>query len=65
MSSKHAYSHVAIELLVYKAKIVGGEFCLHDHKEIRWVPVDALRSYAFPEADLPVIDKLIRESSGE
>jgi len=62
LSSKHAYSHAAIELLVYKAKITGGTFCLHDHKEIRWVSAADLRSYAFPAADRPVIEKLIRES---
>ena len=65
LSNKHAYSHIAIELLVYKAKIVGGEFCLRDHKEIRWVPAENLHSYAFPAADLPIIDKLIRERSRE
>jgi 8-oxo-dGTP diphosphatase len=62
LSSKHAYSHAAIELLAYKAKIIGGELCLHDHKEIRWVPAADLHSYAFPAADRPIIEKLIRES---
>jgi 8-oxo-dGTP diphosphatase len=59
LSSKHAYSHAAIELLAYKAKIIGGAFCLHDHKEIRWVPAEDLHSYAFPAADRPIIEKLI------
>lgn len=61
LSSKHAYSHAAIELLAYKAKIVGGEMCLRDHKEIRWVAAEDLHSYEFPAADRPIIEKLIRE----
>ncbi len=62
LSSKYVYSHAAIELLTYKAKIIGGEPCLRDHKEIRWVAAEDLRSYAFPAADRPIIDKLIAES---
>ncbi len=62
LSSKHAYSHAAIELLAYKATIVGGEPCLRDHKEIRWVTAGDLLLYTFPEADRPIIEKLIAES---
>ena len=62
LSSKYVYSHAAIELLAYKAKIIGGALCLHDHKEIRWVTPEDLHSYTFPAADLPIIDKLIAES---
>ncbi len=62
LSSKHVYSHAAIELLAYKARIVGGVFCLHDHKEIRWVTARDLPSYEFPEADRPIVERLVRES---
>ena len=62
LSNKHAYSHAAIELLTYKARIIGGALRLHVHKEIRWVLAEDLRSYAFPDADRPIVEKLIVES---
>ena len=61
LSSTYAYRHATIELLVYRAEIIAGEPCLHDHTEIRWVPVGDLSSYDFPAADLPVIRKLMEE----
>jgi len=61
LSSKYVYSHAAIELLTYKAKIVRGVLRLHDHTEIRWAAAEELPSYDFPAADRPIVEKLIRE----
>ena len=58
-SSTYAYSHATVELLVYRAIHTAGEYTLYDHQEIRWVPPEALRDYEFPEADEPIIEKLI------
>lgn len=58
-SSKFVYSHASIELLVYEAEIVSGELSLKDHKEIRWVSREHLKSYDFPEADWPIIEKIV------
>jgi 8-oxo-dGTP diphosphatase len=58
-SSKFAYSHASIELLAYEAEIVSGELSLKDHKEIRWVSREHLKSYDFPEADWPIIEKIV------
>ena len=57
-SSTYAYSHATIQLLVYRASHVSGEFTLHDHQEMRWVLPDELLQYEFPEADKPVVDRL-------
>ena len=57
-SSTYAYPHATIQLLVYRASHVSGEFTLHDHQEIRWVLPDELLQYEFPEADKPVVDRL-------
>ena len=39
--SLHAYPHVEIDLLAYRATHVSGDFELYDHEEIRWVhPAD-------------------------
>ncbi len=58
-SSTYAYAHATVQLLVYRAVHVSGEYTLHDHQEIRWVSPEYLRDYEFPEADELIIDKLI------
>ena len=62
-SSTYAYSHATIQLLVYHASHVSGEFTLHDHQEMRWVLPEELLQYDFPEADKPIIEKLTKEKS--
>ena len=54
----HAYNYATIQLRVYRARHVSGEFTLVDHDELRWVlPADLLQ-YDFPEADNPVVERL-------
>lgn len=48
-----------IRLLVYRAFLSSNTFSLNAHKEIRWVKPEELAAYDFPEADGPVIEKLI------
>ena len=60
-SSTYAYPHATVQLLVYQAFHVSGEYTLHDHQEIRWVLPEDLLQYDFPEADNLVIEKLIDE----
>jgi 8-oxo-dGTP diphosphatase len=62
-SSTYAYSHATVELLVYHASHISGEFELHDHEEIRWVSRQQLLQYDFPEADNLVIERLIEAAS--
>ena len=50
-----------IRLLVYKTTVVSGSFNLNAHDEIRWVRPADLAAYDFPEADRPIVEKLIRE----
>lgn len=54
----HAYSYATIQLLVYRARHVSGEFTLVDHEEMRWVLPADLSQYEFPEADVPVVERL-------
>ena len=58
-SSTYAYPYATVQLLVYRAFHVSGEYTLHDHQEIRWVLPDELSQYDFPEADRVVIEKLM------
>ncbi len=63
LSGVHAYSHVTIELLTYRAEILSGGISLSDHSEVRWVAIKDLQEYDFPEADRAVIDKLQAEQA--
>ena len=60
LSTRHTYSHMAIEFITYEAEIVSGELRLRDHNEIRWVLPEELSLYDFPEADRSVVEKLAR-----
>ena len=50
-----------VRLLVYRATVISGTFSLNDHDEIRWVKPEDLIRYDFPEADKPIVKKLILE----
>ena len=60
LSTRHTYSHMAIEFITYEAEIVSGELRLRDHNELRWVLPEELSLYDFPEADRPVVEELAR-----
>lgn len=59
-SSKFEYKHLPIELLVYHAYHVAGEFKLHDHDRLAWVTLPELKNYDFSSADIPVVEHLLR-----
>ena len=49
-----------IELLAYEASYRATDtLVLNDHEEIRWVAPSELGEYDFPEADKPIVLKLI------
>jgi len=51
-----------IQLMAYRATIISGIFNLNDHDEIRWVKIEDLTNYDFPEADELVIETLLKEN---
>lgn len=54
-----------IELLVYRASFrAHGPLELNEHEELRWVSPPELGEYDFPEADRPVVKKLIETTEG-
>jgi len=58
-SSKFEYKHLPVELLVYRAEHLFGEFKLNEHDRIEWVaPVDLLK-YDLSGADIPVAEILL------
>jgi 8-oxo-dGTP diphosphatase len=48
------------EMIAYLVPFFTGEFVLHDHKQIKWVTIQELAHYDFPEADKPIIEKLFK-----
>jgi 8-oxo-dGTP diphosphatase len=60
---EHKYSpDFSIRLLAYRTTVKSDAFSLNDHEEIRWVKPADLSEYDFPEADRPIVEKLIREN---
>ncbi len=57
--SRHAYPHVEIDLLAYRATHVSGDFELYEHEEIRWVYPADFHRYDFSAADLPIVRILL------
>ena len=45
----------AIHLFAYQVTHISGEFQLRDHEEIRWVTVEELERYNFPDTDRSII----------
>ena len=58
-SSSYRYRHVTVELSFYRVASFTGEIMLNDHQEIKWVSPAEMDSFDFPEADVPVIRKLL------
>ncbi len=62
-SSKFEYKHLPVELLVYRAEHLSGEFKLHEHDRIEWVAPGELANYDLSSADIPVVGELLKLKS--
>lgn len=62
-SSKFEYKHLPVELLVYRAEHLSGEFKLHEHDRIEWVAPEELANYDLSSADIPVVGELLKLKS--
>jgi len=61
-SSEYEYTpEWTIRLMAFRATVISGVFNLNDHDEIRWVKPTELGDYEFPEADRPIIQRLLTE----
>jgi len=59
-TSVYEYEFGTIELMAFRARIVGGDFKLNDHSEAAWVVADSIDNYNFTPADLPFV-QMIRQ----
>jgi len=55
------YPTWTIQLLVYRAEIVGGEMRLNVHNDVRWVARSEISSYDFCPADVELVKKISSE----
>lgn len=63
-ASRFEYKHFQVELLVYRAEHVSGEFRLNEHDAIAWTDAAGLAAYDLASADIPVAELLLKESGG-
>ena len=54
------YGDIKIRLLGYRAKYISGTFRLNAHDEIRWISADEFSKFDFAQADLPLIEKVLK-----
>jgi 8-oxo-dGTP diphosphatase len=59
----HTYSHIRVTLTVHHCRLIQGIPQPIECDEVRWVSVDELESFAFPEANIQIIAAL-REWGG-
>lgn len=45
-------------MVVYYVSSYSGEMQLLDHKQVKWVTIDELDHFQFPDPDLPIVEKL-------
>ena len=57
----HAYPDRDVRLYFFDARILSGEPQKLEVADLRWVTLDELMDYQFPEADLPLLEQLRRE----
>lgn len=62
--SEYDYPDFSIRLSVYRIHSMSGEPIALEHDEIRWIDLDQIGLFDFPEADLPIVAKL-GAASGE
>jgi len=51
-------SFAAFELVVFRAELLGDDFCLTDHDEIRWLAPEEMDEALFSKPDRPVVRML-------
>ena len=57
----HQYTAKTVLLLVYKCIVISGQASTIDCNDFKWVEAKELGQFEYPEADLPIVEKLISE----
>lgn len=62
-TTAYEYEFGVVTLTTFYATLIDGEPKLTEHSEIRWIPVADLRDVEWAPADLPTVERVIREQS--
>ena len=65
MDIAHEYADYSVLLRVALVTDFSGRPFGKENQEVAWVPFDSLNSYAFPEANTPILAKLADRGIGE
>lgn len=57
----YEYEKVIVRLETYKAKLVEGQPTALEHAATKWVPRDELTLLNFAPADIPAVEKIVKE----
>lgn len=63
MLNNHNYENFSIKLYAYYSKLIEGEIKLSDHDQVAWEEISNLKNYDFTEADIPIVEELIKLNS--
>ncbi len=59
----HDYGSFALTLIPFIAEIVSGTLVLMEHADYRWLEVEELMMLDWAEADLPIVEQVVRAFS--
>lgn len=62
-STVHNHADLHINLLTYRARISDGHPIALEHAELRWVKKKNLQYLLWAEADIPTVEKLLKEAN--
>ncbi len=58
MQIKHEYADRFILLDVWQVSVFDGNAAGSEGQEIRWITIDEIKNYSFPDADIPVLEAI-------
>ncbi|MFD6698632.1 MULTISPECIES: (deoxy)nucleoside triphosphate pyrophosphohydrolase [unclassified Microbacterium] len=60
-TTAHEYDFGVVTLTTFYATLIDGEPKLTEHSEIRWIPVPDLLSVDWAPADVPAVERIMRD----
>jgi 8-oxo-dGTP diphosphatase len=55
----HEHPNIIVNLLTYQTKIVEGTPKAKEHAELKWVPLEELKTLEWVPADVPTVERLL------
>lgn len=60
-TTSHEYDFGIVTLTTFYATLIANEPRLTEHSEIRWIPPQQLKSVEWAPADVPAVDRIMRD----